>query len=271
MCAALAWIELHPMRLPPLLRPSLTGLEYRRVTLDGSGVPLRGWHIPRPGSGRGLVLCHGHNNCRNQWFPMLRPLHEAGFHLLLFDFRAMGLSGGSVCTYGHQEHQDVAAGIRWLREEAGVDRLGIFGISMGGAAGLLAAAGDPAVGAVATDCTFASLADMVGRRLRLLPHPLREPLGQGVRFWAERWTGADVLEVDPESAVRSWQPRPLLVIHGENDTMVPWEHGRRLADAAGGHGELWLVRGAGHTACFRKCRDEYVARTVRFFSTHLSP
>lgn len=265
----IAWVILRPARAPALITPGLLGLPYRRVRLQSHGARLAAWHLPCEGARAGIVLCHGHNNGRGQLLSLLRPLHEAGFHVLLFDFRSHGLSGGSVCTYGYHERSDVHAAVRWLREHAGVERVGLFGISMGGAAALMTAAEDPEIAAVVTDCAFARLEEMVGQRFFFLPERLRETLGEAVRQWAERWSGTVVAEVDPEASVRAWSPRPLLVIHGERDMLTPADHGRRLAEAAGEDAELWIVPWAPHAGSRWVAGKAYARRVTAFFRRHL--
>lgn len=260
---------LRPTRLPSLRTPGTLGLRYRRVRLESEGASLAAWHIPREDSRAGIVLCHGHNNCRAQLFSLIRPLHEAGFHVLMFDFRSHGLSGGKVCTYGHREQHDVAAAVEWLRQEAGVEKVGLYGISMGGSTALLAAAQDPEIQAVVTDCAFARLEDMVQQRFFMLPSAVRGPVGDSVRGWAERWVGPVVPEVDPEAAVRAWKPRPLLVIHGERDMLTPASHGRRLAEAGGAEADLWIVPWAPHAGSRWVAGRAYLQRLVEFFGTHL--
>jgi pimeloyl-ACP methyl ester carboxylesterase len=267
-CALPAWVVLHPWRLPPVVTPRAVGLDYERVTLHSGGVRLAAWHVPRAGATAGIVLCHGHDNCRMQVLHLLRPLHEAGFHLFLFDHRTMGVSGGRHCTYGHHEHRDTLAAVEWLRG-AGVRSVGLYGISMGAATALLAAAADPQIAAVVSDCAFARLEEVVERRFGVLPAHVRGPVSESVRQWAEGWSGVRVGEVDPEAAVRSWRPRPLLIIHGTRDGLIPVEHGRRLAIAAGEQAEYWEVPGAFHARSRRKVGKEYDRRVAEFFSIHL--
>jgi fermentation-respiration switch protein FrsA (DUF1100 family) len=150
-----------------------------------------------------------------------------------------------------------------------VERVGLYGISMGGASPLLAAAEDPEIAAVAADCSFANLEEMVEQRFFFLPRSVRSPLGETVRDWVERSVGGMLDQVDPEAAVRSWRPRPLLVIHGERDLLTPAAHAKRLADAGGGQSELWIVPGAGHAAARRAAGRAYVERLARFFQRHL--
>lgn len=267
--AGVAWVVLRPVRVPPLRTPRLLGLPYRPVRLPVAGAVLSGWHLPAPGARAGLVLCHGHNNCRTQFLAMLRPLHAAGFSLLAFDHRSMGTSSGSLCTYGFHEQHDVLAAARWLQEQEGLERVGLYGISMGGASALLAAAAEPGIGAVVTDSAFARLDEVLERHFLYLPAPARGALSRSVAGWCERWSGARVADVAPEAALAAAAPRPVLVIHGGRDLLVPPDHGRRLAAAAGPLAEHWEVPGAGHVACRARAGAEYPRRVTEFFRTHL--
>lgn len=267
--APVAWSVLHPIRFAPLLTPRTVGLKYRSLWIECEGARLAAWHVPSPGARAGIVLCHGHNDCRTQFLRLLRPLHAAGLHVLLFDFRAMGFSGGRHCTYGHREREDVLAAVRTLRAEAGIEQVGLLGYSMGGATALLAAADDPSIAAVVTDCAFARMEDMVEQRFAVLPPVLRAPIAESVRHWGVQWSGAVVADVDPEAAVRAWHPRPLLVIHGDRDRVIPPEHGERLAAAGGSDAELWMVPNAPHVGCRRVAGGEYSRRVTGFFRQHL--
>lgn len=270
LCAGPAWLVVHPMRLPSVATPRLYGLPYRAFRLhSGDGTPLAAWHVPCEGSRRAVVLLHGHNDCRMYFLPLLRPLHEAGFHVLLFDFRSMGLSGGSLCSYGYREQEDARAAVEWLRRETDVEQIGLLGVSMGAATAILTAANDPGIQAVVSDCAFARLEEMVEEKFRYIPYRFRSRVGGHIRHWAERWCETDIRDVDPEAAVRSWKPRPLLVIHAEADLLIPPEHGRRLAAAATGDTELWMVPGASHARTFHRAGREYTRRVVEFFQAHL--
>ena len=248
------------------------GLPYRRIVLTRSGVRLAAWHVPHPGSSRGLVLCHGHDNSRIAFAPTLAALHRAGFHLLLFDFRGMGVSQAAPCTYGYEEVRDVEAAVAWLREEAGVQSLGLYGLSMGGASALLAASRDPKIQAVVTDSAFASLAELVERRLLPLPPPLRRAMAEEISSLAETWTGASIREIAPEQALRDAAPRPMLFIHGSADLLVPVAHARRLAEATGADSEVWVVPHAWHVGSpWVAGVSRYSARIAAFLDRHVRP
>jgi uncharacterized protein len=62
---------------------------------------------------------------------------------------------------------------------------------------------------------------------------------------AERWLDG-FYQLSPVTYISRISPRPLLIIHGDNDDLVPLEHGRILFQQAREPKELIIIPGAGH-------------------------
>jgi len=145
------------------------------------GTRLSGWFVPslsaddvidlgdkalcrkRPG----VVLCHGIGGNRSQLLPLAAWLNRQGFEVLLFDFRACGLSTGNTRSLGLWERSDALAAAHYLAGRSTVDprRLALIGIDVGGFAALGAAARDHSVRAVALINTDSDLRAAVARKL----------------------------------------------------------------------------------------------------------
>jgi uncharacterized protein len=140
-------------RRAPLDRtPADVGLAYEDAAFKATdGVDLQGWFVPREGDGAGpaVVFVHGWlwNRLGNQggqipvadkdvdFLPAAKALHDAGYHVLLFDLRNHGESGSRPpITYGPREVRDYEGALGYLRARADVDnaRIGALGCSMGG-------------------------------------------------------------------------------------------------------------------------------------------
>jgi pimeloyl-ACP methyl ester carboxylesterase len=139
-------------RAPIDRTPGDVGLAYEDAVFKATdGVDLRGWFIPRGGDGAGpaVVFLHGWlwNRLGNQggqipvadkdvdFLPAAKALHDAGYHVLLFDLRNHGESGAKPpITYGPRETRDYAGALAYLRARPDVDnsRIGALGCSMGG-------------------------------------------------------------------------------------------------------------------------------------------
>lgn len=266
--AALAWVFLHPPRRRHGRTPKTAlGLAYERVRLTtDDGIRLSAWLVPHP-SPQGLVLLsHGYTGCRETMFPYLSFLHEAGYSVLLHDFRAHGWSDGKQATLGLSEPLDLQAAIRWTesREELVELPLLLMGESMGAAVSLIVAAQEPRVRAVVADCGFARMDGPIQKRLEtLFGEPIGKALAPATQTIGERLLGSPAIRIAPEEAIGKIAPRPVLLIHGTRDALVTPDHAHRLHAASGGGAELWLVEDAGHTQSVHIAHD-YAERVVAF-------
>jgi dienelactone hydrolase len=121
------------------------------VLFDGAGgVKLAGWYAPSR-NGAAIVLLHGHGGNRQSVASRAVELARAGYGVLLFDLRAHGVSGGRRFACGEEAINDVLAAVRFLGRQTNVGpgRVGIMGVSAGGALALQAAARLATVRAVA--------------------------------------------------------------------------------------------------------------------------
>jgi pimeloyl-ACP methyl ester carboxylesterase len=73
-----------------------------------------------------------------------------------------------------------------------------------------------------------------------------------------------------EKAIHRLSPRPLLMIHGGKDTYIKPEIARTLYQLAGEPKEYWEVKGAKHNQAIQLATEEYQARVLAFFDTHLA-
>ena len=149
-------------RAPVLHSPSEHGLEYEDVTFPArDGVPLEGWFIPAPGSGKLVIANHPMGFSRSgmptqyepwhaDWaasgngfevdlVPDYKILHDAGYNVLAYDLRNHGLSSaanGGVSTHGITEWRDVAGSVAYARTRPGTGdmTIGLFSRCMGAVA-----------------------------------------------------------------------------------------------------------------------------------------
>jgi uncharacterized protein len=138
------------LRQTPWRHPRELGLPAEEIEFTADDdVTLRGWFIPSAVAiAPAVVFVHGWPWCRagnlagatvipDRTVDLLEParaLHQAGFHVLLFDLRNHGLSDAAYpVTFGVYESRDFTAAVAWLRRRPEVDsaRIGALGYSMG--------------------------------------------------------------------------------------------------------------------------------------------
>ncbi len=224
---------------------SLFNMPFEHCRIDtADGLTLDGWFIPQPHAADTILICHGAGANKGNFIWFVEPLSGHGFNLMLFDFRAHGASDGRTITYGLHERRDVIAAVDWLKRHKPEQARRIIGLgsSQGAMALALAAAEEPRIDAVILDSPFTSpreLAMRLGDRLPLIGPVLIDLL----LLEMSAQTGADFRHASAVEAVGRLGDRPLLVIHGDDDFLMPREHSQRLHDAASGPAEIWFGPG----------------------------
>ena len=240
-------------------------------TRTSDRITLRGWYLPTQERRHLLVLVHG---MWSSWLEMAalgRDLHERGFDVLLFDLRGHGESDPSRLSLGRRERADIRAVMTWAQTEGFTyDRVGWLGYSMGGSTVLMEAARNPRIQAAVLDSPYGNLPKLL--KVQLSRHSgLPAWFNPGILL-AARWVfGVRTDDLIPTRFARSWGDRPLLVIHGESDTIVPVSQARELANAAGACCLTMTLPGVDHVKCYESDPEGYVRVVGTFFSDHLTP
>jgi len=267
---------LHPPKMSTLtIFPDHFGLSYEKVSFrTPDGVVLKGWFMPSPsGDDRTLLMCHGWGDNKGKLLEVTHFLNSAGgFNLLYFDHRSHGESAGEFTTIGCLEVVDFQAAMSYLRQHRPkmLRRLGVFGLSMGAAVAAMAVPEHPEVKAVVLESPFTDYRRVVRRwawnNLRVPYFPLMMIVLWLLRRRAGR---EDVDSYNPVRFVARVAPRPVLVIGGAEDRLMPPEDVRALYAQAREPKELWIVPRARHGKCREVAGAEYDRRVIEFFRKHL--
>lgn len=245
----------------------------RAVTFpSASGATVHAWMVPgRPGAGAVLLL-HGVHASRLVMRERARWLERAGYAVLLPDFQGHGETPGRRITYGLLESHDAAAALAFLRAQAPGERVGVIGVSMGGAA-MLVGAGPITADALVLESVYPTITDALRDRLHVWLGPLRPlaPLATTALLkliGPQIGVGPDSLRpIDRVARVTA----PLLVASGMADRYTTIAEARALYDAACAPKAFWAVPGAGHEDLHAHARAEYERRVGAFLGQHLRP
>ena len=236
----------------------------------GYWVLVKGWLFSREGCGPTVVMGHGitGNRTSSNALGLAARLHEQGYNVPLFDQRGHGESGVERSTGEILERRDLRGAIDFLMAEGmSVSAIGVYGSSMGAGTALLTLPGEPRIRAAVLESPYASACDLIAiesARRTILPEWFAPVFIPGATFMARMLYDIDVGALTPEPSAAELD-YPVLVIHGTADTRVPFEHGRRVYDAAPEGSELWSLDGMGHADAFELAPDEYVRRVHEYF------
>jgi pimeloyl-ACP methyl ester carboxylesterase len=300
--AALAHIYLHLRFVPFLVRgfqeqplfisprgQPIPGAEDVVLNTVG-GLKLRGCYLRHTAPQRRGVIFFGLEFGSNRWacLPYCEHLLEAGYDVFAFEPRCQGESdpqpGYEPLQWATDfEVEDTRAALAYLKKRSDADPrgVGLFGISKGGVAGVLAAADDPWVRCFVTDGifgTYSTTVQYMRKWIAIYSNKLR--LQKLAPLWYYRHFARAGLRIVArtrrcrfpylEEAMARLAPRPLLMIHGGGDTYIRPEMAEALFARAGQPKQLWLVDGAKHNQALQLAGDEYKHRVLEFFNEHLA-
>jgi dipeptidyl aminopeptidase/acylaminoacyl peptidase len=273
----------------PQITPERVG-DIRIISYEASdGMRIPGYLTLPPGvtDPRNLplvLLVHGgpasRDNYGFDWWA--QAMASRGYAVLQANFRGSeGLGQAHLEAgygqWGRKMQTDLSDGVRWLASQGLIDptKVCIVGASYGGYAAMAGPTLDPGVYRCAVSVAGVSdlrrmvlwEADQGGRR--------DSPV---VRYW-NRFMGADRLgdrDLDPISPAKqaARADAPILLLHGRDDTVVPFEQSRVLAEAlraAGKPYEFIELSGEDHWLSRADTRQRMLTETVRFLQAHNPP
>ena len=251
--------------------PISYGMKFDWVEFTSTdGIPLKGWYVPPPGEARGTIIyCHGLNRTRVEMLPMASFGHQLGYNGLLFDFRHQGSSGGDVTTLGFMEAFDVIGAVDCaLRQRHAAQPFIVWGVSMGAAAALMAAAEAPNIAAVISDSSFLSLSDTVRHHWRLFFHLPSFPIADEVLYLLAWRGGFWPSDFDLVKAVDRIGDRPVLFVALDNDRRMPPSIARDLyTRATSPYKAVIVLHGQRHGEAFNLDREQYEAAVKQFLAS----
>lgn len=256
---------------PAFVGSAPSSLGARNVSFpSASGSVIHAWLAPGKPGGGAVLLLHGMGGNRSDMLGRARFLHRAGFTVLAPDFQAHGESAGRYITFGELESLDARAALAFLRAAAPGERVGIIGVSMGGAASLVGAVPVDA-DALVLESVYPTFRDAVSDRLHVWLGPLGFLGGAVTPALIQLVTpriGVDADSLRPIDAIGRVN-EPVLVIGGTEDGYTPLDETRALFDHAPQPKELWEVAGAGHEDLHAFAPREYERRVGEFLSAYL--
>jgi fermentation-respiration switch protein FrsA (DUF1100 family) len=253
---------LHPRRQTAsgaLLR--MNGIDFQEVELvTEDNVRLSGWYTP-PTNGAVILVAHGYGDKRTEHYYTLFASH--GYGVVAWDFRAHGKSEGEFSSLGYYEVLDAKAALDFALAQPGVEHIGAWGGSMGAVTMIRATAQYPEIEALVADSPFATLEDEMDLRV---PFPLMRSL---IRFFAEEQSSVTIDSVRPVDDIARISPRPVFLIQGLGDGMVPLDSAERLYEAAGEPRQLWTEQDVPHLNMYSFYKTRYTKRVIEFFAVSL--
>ena len=256
--------------------PADRGVVYEEVSFSPRGweeVTLRGWWLQAPEPAPTIVWLHGLDSNKGSRIDVVAGLRGAGFNVLAFDFRGHGKSDKVAMGASIHEQDDLLGAIDWLERERGVsiDRVGLLGLSYGGAVALLTAAREPRLRAIVADSAYASLTELMTGEVADrtgAPEPIVTALTPGILLAARASRGLSLNDAEPLAAAAALD-FPIALVHCRGDERVPPEHSRRIHAVARQASTLAIIDDCEHGRASEAEGAAYVERAAAYFRVRL--
>jgi fermentation-respiration switch protein FrsA (DUF1100 family) len=205
------------------------GIDFEELelkTADGETLVL--WAMLHPHPRAEVLYFHGNGGNLSIWAPVLAGVQARGFTVVALDYRGYGKSSGAASESGLYRDTEAAVRRFWKSQHREQAPVIYWGRSLGATMAAYAATVEAPDGLV-LESGFPDKASL----LESFPPWLRA-LGLFSRYRLP--TAAFLREV----------PRPVLVLHGDADTVIPFEQGRRLFERLGTEKRFYRIPGGEH-------------------------
>jgi alpha-beta hydrolase superfamily lysophospholipase len=242
----------------------LPGIPFETITIQSGEMKFESWLL-RSELNRGtVVVFHGYGGEKSGMMDKADALLSMGYSVMLVDFRGSGGSSGNRTSIGYRESEEVQLFHDYLKKQ-GEKNIHLMGTSMGAAAILKAVAEtgiQPA--SIIIECPFASLADAVTSRFRMLGVP-KYPMMPLLVFWGGVQNGFWAFEHKPAEYAKNVNTATLL-LYGAADNRVSREETDEIFKNLKGKKELVVYPLAAHENYLIKYRDEWCRDVNKFLS-----
>jgi len=194
-------------------------------SIENDGLNLKAWYVPaEEETDKTVVIVHGHRQDRTGMRHYGQPFHECGYNLLMPDNRGHGKSDGKDITYGYYDKRDIIAWAKYLEKINPNVSTTFFGVSMGGATVMMASGEDnlpESVKNIIQDCGFSNVFDELAFQAKAQYGISKFPMLYTVSLVNKIRQGWFYSQGDSVSQLER-NTRPILMIHGDSDTYVPY-------------------------------------------------
>lgn len=210
---------------------------------------VAGVFLPKQSDSHKWVLClHGYTGWKEEMYPYAYRYWQEGYGAVVPDMRCQGASQGDFIGMGYTDSVDNLLWIEYILQLDPQAEIVIHGQSMGASCGLMMAGNSSLpknVKAVVSDCGYTDAYTMFRRQLKDWFHLPSFPLLNVANAMLQLRGGYDLRDASALEGVQNSEI-PILIIHGDEDKMIPVDMAYELYEAAKCQKELLIVEGAGH-------------------------
>ncbi|POP46762.1 alpha/beta hydrolase [Superficieibacter electus] len=248
----------------PVVMPAHPELPFENVTLStATQAPVYGWWLQKSSDAPAVLLLHSVRSSRLEMIPRAKALYDRGYSVLLIDLPSHGESPGNAITFGFREAAGVNSAWHWLYQRVPGSKIGVIGISQGGAA-LLMSDVRGKFDAVVLEMVYPTLQQAVHNRVAIRTgDALASVITPLLTLQLKPRLGFSADALRPVDHINQLGA-PLLIVAGADDRHTPLIELQQMLARAHPPKSIWVLPGVHHQDTFAHDPDAWKRHVIDF-------
>jgi dipeptidyl aminopeptidase/acylaminoacyl peptidase len=211
-----------------------------------------------------IILLHGIRSSKNAFLDLSEFLSKNGFNSVALDSRAHGESEGQFCTFGVNEKKDIQKVIDYLAEQENMNRIGVWGQSLGGAIAIQAMGYDKRIAFGIIESTFTDFKTIVNDYFDLHAGFSIAPFSN---YLSNRAANIAEFDADDAKPIKYCENinQPILIVHGNKDNRINIKYGKaNFQKIKSLNKEFLEVDSANHLNVWQTGGEDYFIKALNF-------
>ena len=243
------------------------------IITSNDDLKLKGYYFEaKVPTNKTVIIAHGYTGEAKDMARFAKFYQEKlGYNVLMPDARGHGDSEGDYIGFGWHERKDYVQWINYIIEKKGKDsEILLHGVSMGGATVLMTSGENlpKQVKAIVEDCGYTSAEGVLEYQLKRMYNLSGFPIVNSTSMLTKLKAGYTFSEASALEQVKKAK-LPIMFIHGEKDTFVPFEMVYELYEAANTEKELYVVPDAEHANAYDIDPALYEEKVINFVTKYI--
>ena len=236
------------------------------------GLNLKSYKLAKNNTHKWVIINHGYMQKPYQMGHAGMKFYNQGYNVILPHMRGHGESEGAYIGMGYHDRKDIIKWVEYIISQDSAAEILIYGVSMGGAATMMVSGENlpDNVKCFIEDCGYTSAWDEFSYQLKKIYSLPSFPIMNSVNLLVNLRAGYDLKEASAFNQVQKCK-KPMLFIHGDKDTFVPFNMAEKLyAVSSCPEKELFITRNAGHAESFKMYEDIYWQKVFEFADKYIN-
>lgn len=235
------------------------------------GLNLNGYIVEKENSNKWAILVHGYTGNAMQMSYQAERFFNMGFNVLFPDLRGHGASQGDYIGMGWDDRRDIISWINFINAKYANQEIVLYGVSMGAATVMMVSGEEDLpsnVKAIIEDCGYTSIKDQFEYQLKAVFNMSSFPILNLASIVTKIRAGYFIEDGSAVEQVKK-SKTPIMFIHGDVDTFVPYYMLDELYNVANCEKEKLVIPGAAHAKASDIGGEEYwnaIEKFVRKFT-----